>query len=241
MDFIVKLIALLYELLKLSHPPKLTPSEKLKLSEDYVKGYSGTRSRMIDLANEMKDSSIFEAYYGFAADAGMREQIVKLHLTSKGRIKPSAIRAAYPFLSLNGNFIYVDISQIIDICYFLIQLGGYALLFIPFILISTLTIGGTVQQVLLKTLGLLLLFFLGILLIHQSEPVLRAKQIKKYLRERRKNDTKSGEASQQDSSELVKSNNEHLRPYGLCAGEFRVPDDFDEPLPEEIIRQFEGK
>jgi antitoxin (DNA-binding transcriptional repressor) of toxin-antitoxin stability system len=30
------------------------------------------------------------------------------------------------------------------------------------------------------------------------------------------------------------------RPSGLCKGEFRVPDDFDAPLPEEIIRQFEG-
>lgn len=31
-----------------------------------------------------------------------------------------------------------------------------------------------------------------------------------------------------------------LRPFGLCAGEFRVPDDFDDPLPEEIIEQFES-
>ena len=31
------------------------------------------------------------------------------------------------------------------------------------------------------------------------------------------------------------------RPFGLCAGEFRVPDDFDAPLPEEILRQFEGR
>jgi prevent-host-death family protein len=30
-----------------------------------------------------------------------------------------------------------------------------------------------------------------------------------------------------------------LRPYGLCAGEFSVPDDFDAPLPEQIIREFE--
>jgi antitoxin (DNA-binding transcriptional repressor) of toxin-antitoxin stability system len=29
------------------------------------------------------------------------------------------------------------------------------------------------------------------------------------------------------------------RPYGLCAGEFTVPDDFDTPLPENIIRDFE--
>lgn len=32
-----------------------------------------------------------------------------------------------------------------------------------------------------------------------------------------------------------------LRPFGLCAGEFRVPNDFDAPLPEEIIEQFEGE
>lgn len=30
------------------------------------------------------------------------------------------------------------------------------------------------------------------------------------------------------------------RPFGLCAGEFTVPDDFDQPLPEDIIRDFEG-
>jgi antitoxin (DNA-binding transcriptional repressor) of toxin-antitoxin stability system len=32
-----------------------------------------------------------------------------------------------------------------------------------------------------------------------------------------------------------------LRPFGLCAGEFTVPDDFDAPLPENIIQEFEGK
>jgi len=32
-----------------------------------------------------------------------------------------------------------------------------------------------------------------------------------------------------------------LRPFGLCAGEFTVPDDFDDPLPEEIIQEFEGR
>jgi len=32
-----------------------------------------------------------------------------------------------------------------------------------------------------------------------------------------------------------------LRPFGLCAGEFVVPDDFDEPLPESTLREFEGR
>ena len=31
------------------------------------------------------------------------------------------------------------------------------------------------------------------------------------------------------------------RPFGLCAGEFTVPDDFDAPLPSSIIEAFEGK
>jgi antitoxin (DNA-binding transcriptional repressor) of toxin-antitoxin stability system len=31
-----------------------------------------------------------------------------------------------------------------------------------------------------------------------------------------------------------------LRPFGLCAGQFTVPEDFDAPLPEDIINAFEG-
>jgi antitoxin (DNA-binding transcriptional repressor) of toxin-antitoxin stability system len=31
------------------------------------------------------------------------------------------------------------------------------------------------------------------------------------------------------------------RPRGRCAGQFRVPDDFDAPLPEEVLRGFEGR
>ncbi|MEA5452897.1 type II toxin-antitoxin system prevent-host-death family antitoxin [Leptolyngbya sp. CCNP1308] len=34
---------------------------------------------------------------------------------------------------------------------------------------------------------------------------------------------------------------QQLRPFGLCAGEFTVPDDFDAPLPEDILSAFEGK
>lgn len=31
------------------------------------------------------------------------------------------------------------------------------------------------------------------------------------------------------------------RPFGLCAGEFNVPDDFDAPLPDDILDAFEGR
>jgi antitoxin (DNA-binding transcriptional repressor) of toxin-antitoxin stability system len=31
------------------------------------------------------------------------------------------------------------------------------------------------------------------------------------------------------------------RPFGLCAGEFIVPDDFDAPLPKDILNTFDGQ
>lgn len=31
------------------------------------------------------------------------------------------------------------------------------------------------------------------------------------------------------------------RPFGLCAGAFTVPDDFDAPLPDEVLRAFGGR
>lgn len=37
------------------------------------------------------------------------------------------------------------------------------------------------------------------------------------------------------------TNSKQLRPFGLCAGEFAVPDDFDAPLPENLLDAFEGR
>ena len=31
------------------------------------------------------------------------------------------------------------------------------------------------------------------------------------------------------------------RPFGLCAGDFVVPDDFNKPLPTDILDAFEGR
>ncbi len=30
------------------------------------------------------------------------------------------------------------------------------------------------------------------------------------------------------------------RPFGLCAGPFHVPADFDQPLPDEVLKTFDG-
>lgn len=39
----------------------------------------------------------------------------------------------------------------------------------------------------------------------------------------------------------VVPHSETLRPFGLCAGEFTTPEDFDAPLPEDILNAFEDK
>jgi antitoxin (DNA-binding transcriptional repressor) of toxin-antitoxin stability system len=38
----------------------------------------------------------------------------------------------------------------------------------------------------------------------------------------------------------ITTSSKPLRSFGLCAGEFTVPDDFEAPLPEEIVSAFEG-
>jgi hypothetical protein len=35
--------------------------------------------------------------------------------------------------------------------------------------------------------------------------------------------------------------NAELRPYGLAEGEFVTPDNFNDPLPSEILEAFEGR
>ena len=38
----------------------------------------------------------------------------------------------------------------------------------------------------------------------------------------------------------IRTGAETLRPFGLCAGEFTVQEDFDAPLPDDILNAFEG-
>ncbi len=39
----------------------------------------------------------------------------------------------------------------------------------------------------------------------------------------------------------VESRMASQRPHGLAAGEFTVPDDFEDPLPEDILQDFGGQ
>lgn len=39
----------------------------------------------------------------------------------------------------------------------------------------------------------------------------------------------------------VKRESKSPRPFGLCAGEFNVPEVFNESLPEDVLAGFEGR
>jgi Protein of unknown function (DUF2281) len=41
------------------------------------------------------------------------------------------------------------------------------------------------------------------------------------------------------SQQAFSENQQENRPFGLCAGEFTVPSDFNDPLPESILSDFE--
>lgn len=65
----------------------------------------------------------------------------------------------------------------------------------------------------------------------------------KYLRQVEAGETLVIVRSDKPIAELrpIAASSKQLRPFGLCAGEFTVPDDFDAPLPEDLLNAFEGK
>lgn len=69
--------------------------------------------------------------------------------------------------------------------------------------------------------------------------------LRKYLRQVEAGDTLTLFNGDQPVAEIKPLTPPHKmgerRPFGLARGEFVVPDDFDDPLPEDILRSFEGE
>ena len=47
-------------------------------------------------------------------------------------------------------------------------------------------------------------------------------------------------AKARTSQQSLTEKQKELRPFALCAGEFIVPSDFNDQLPEDILHDFEG-
>ena len=81
------------------------------------------------------------------------------------------------------------------------------------------------------------LFFWGNFMLETYKATLRGNQIEW-------NDEKPEIDNEKSDIEvfvtiLEKAGDKRLRPFGLSKGRFVVPDDFDEPLPEEVLAPFE--
>ncbi len=48
-------------------------------------------------------------------------------------------------------------------------------------------------------------------------------------------------SQQQKSAESETQQMKDLRPFALCTGVFRVPADFEDPLPNDLLEAFEGR
>ncbi len=68
-----------------------------------------------------------------------------------------------------------------------------------------------------------------------------ASDLKKFFKRVQKGESFFVTKDDQPIAEIqpIHTNLDKSRPYGLCSGEFVVPDDFDNALPEEIINHFE--
>jgi hypothetical protein len=54
-------------------------------------------------------------------------------------------------------------------------------------------------------------------------------------------ETKNGEEIDVEVTVLSRgANGAEKRPYGLAKGDFSVPDDFDAPLPDDVVADFEN-
>ena len=69
------------------------------------------------------------------------------------------------------------------------------------------------------------------------------RDLAKYLRQVEAGETFVILQAEQAIAELrpISHSSKQLRPFGLCAGEFTVPDDFDAPIPSEILSAFEDQ
>lgn len=75
----------------------------------------------------------------------------------------------------------------------------------------------------------------------ESEDASIAEQINKVCAEAGTSMDPALAAMQSATLKSTEADNKLLRPVGLAAGEFTVPDNFDDPLPEDVIRGFEGR
>lgn len=187
------------------------------------------------------DSIVYKNVTGITTDVHLQEKIINYYELADGRLRYSDFKKALTFLKIDRNGILTirkpNIFEFIFYGYWiLMSVFVFLVLFVLWFAFVYATISIRERIFLL----LLIINFVVILLLFLSQASLipTAKKIR--------NEIESNPLILQSNQKIIEQKQtslkeKKLRPFGLCEGEFTVPDDFDDPLPEDILNTFEGK
>lgn len=187
------------------------------------------------------DSIVYKKITGITTDKYLQEKIINYYELADGRIRYSDFKKALAFLKIDRNGILTirkpNIFERIFQVYWILMSGcALLMLFALWFVFVYVTISIQVRiAVLLLIINFGVMLFLFLL---QASLIPTAKKIR--------DEVESNPLILQSNKAIInlKPTNlkeKKLRPFGLCEGEFTVPDDFDDPLPEDILNIFEGK
>lgn len=176
----------------------------------------------------LRDKIDFIAYKKvtkITANTYWQKIIINYYELAEGRLNYSDFRRAFTFLKIDkGGLLKVEKPKKIDRFFQLFWLFISVFVFIILTLLSLIYVYGTisVRQRIFILFLIIIAYVMLLLSSLQASLINVAKKIREEI-------------------EPYNLKSRQLRPYGLCEGEFTVPDDFDDPLPEDILKTFEGK
>ena len=184
--------------------------------------------------NKLRDKIDLIAYKkitGLSANIYLQKKIIKHYELSEGRLKYSDFKITFSFLKIDSDgHLYIRKTKwhdwLLPIYFGILSL----MLSVILSLLMFVFVYAPISTQIRIVCAILLLAFsvlLG-LCFAQTSSVFIVKKVRE-------------EINRNSITLMNQGLSKKLRPYGLNEGEFVVPDDFDDPLPEDIMGSFEGK
>lgn len=171
------------------------------------------------------DSIAYKKVTKVTANTYWQKRIINHYELAEGRLNYSDFRRAFTFLKIDKNgLLKVEKPNKVDRFFQLFWVFVSVFVFLILTLLSLIYVYGTISiwQRIIVLFLIIIAYTMLLLSSLQASLINVAKKIREEI-------------------EPHNLKSQQLRPYGLCEGEFTVPDDFDAPLPEDILKTFEGK
>ena len=186
------------------------------------------------------DSIAYQNATGITTDIYKQKEIIRYYELTEGKLTYSDFKKIKSFLELkygileikNPNLFYVGLHYILWGTYIVMLL-----MFCSLVLYYLLYVRMSIQKEIICLIALITTFLLLMFGSLQMSIIPTVKRVNKEI----ENNPLILESNQANKSQQTDFTDQQLRPYGLCEGEFDVPDDFDDPLPEDVLKAFEGR